>query len=57
MKILTISAYLSEEQSIFYINRENKNALFKYVIMLMKKEPYCDKSRNHYLTGKSYNEQ
>ncbi len=36
IKVLTFSAYLSEEQSIFYINRENKNALFKYVIMLMK---------------------
>lgn len=57
MKILTFSAYLSEEQSIFYINRENKNALFKYVIMLMKKSPYCEKEKSHYLMGKSYNEQ
>lgn len=37
MKIYTFATYLSEEQSIFYINRENKNALFKFVIMLMKK--------------------
>ncbi len=57
MKILTFSAYLSEEQSIFYINRENKNALFKYVIMLMKKWAYCEKDREHYLMGKGYDEQ
>ena len=56
LKIITFFTYVLEEPSVFYINKENKSAIFKFGILLSKIECNYFTQGEHYLIGKGYSE-